>query len=149
MIFQDFTKMLKMASGYVLLVLLHMLKHGGMVVMICFALTVFSISTFLVVRYQQGDQPPRPTSPIACWYLIAISIVTILSCVIAPFFETLRRFRWIFWVGALGLWVGGYIVLDRTIGYKQEEGKEYCDIVQITHCTPINVILNLTACMCK
>ncbi|KAH6877005.1 hypothetical protein BKA70DRAFT_1576525, partial [Coprinopsis sp. MPI-PUGE-AT-0042] len=106
MIFQDFTKMLKMASGYVLLVLLHMLKHGGMVVMISFALTVFSISTFLVVRYQQGDQPPRPTSPIACWYLIATSIVTILSCVIAPFFQTLRKRRWIYWVVTLGLWVG-------------------------------------------
>jgi uncharacterized membrane protein YdbT with pleckstrin-like domain len=80
------------------------------------------------VRYGQGDTPPELELPNACWYILAISLVTILSCAVAPLFEVLRKIRWMFWIVTFGLWVGATIWTYKAIGWKGDgvEGYNYC-----------------------
>jgi hypothetical protein len=88
-----------------------------------------SISAFLIARYRQGDEPPRPELPTACWYTLATSLASILLCVIAPAFKILRKTIYVCWGITFGLWVGATFWNYRAIGWKEEYGEQYdyCD----------------------
>jgi hypothetical protein len=86
-----------------------------------------SVAAFLITRYQKGERTPHPSFPTVCWYIIAVSVLTIFVCAVAPFFRTLRKSRWIHWAVIFLLWIVAGALGFRGLGRKEDDEGRYCE----------------------
>ncbi|KAH6903719.1 hypothetical protein BKA70DRAFT_593828 [Coprinopsis sp. MPI-PUGE-AT-0042] len=132
--------MLRAICGHFCLAVAYVMVNAGTITLAITSSTTLSLSIFFIVRYRQGDQPPTPMFPITCGYIAASSLATIISCVVATSFEILKKVRWVYWVVASALWLGGAVGLYLSLGWKEEYGRWYCEIVQIPHCMAVKIL---------
>ncbi|KAH6876985.1 hypothetical protein BKA70DRAFT_1576515, partial [Coprinopsis sp. MPI-PUGE-AT-0042] len=96
--------------------------------------------------YQQGEQAVSVVEfSIICWCSIGTSIATILSCIIAPCFRTLRKSREIYWMAIFMLWLT-LIVVTYGLGWKENRSR-YCEILQIGRCNFVLALPKLSISM--